>query len=157
MIRLQHTLSPSPCAKKQWVMRRDHNIQFCWSLSRDINNSYRRARTYSPEPSITLQNIHKSVINPSKIPRIFYTNWQSKNNNTRAEKMRLQNDENHNNWFSKLPYACPRDWGTCAFRQVKVTCSCRTYVIGVFYTMLKCYLKWDIRIQFYSSKIVSFY
>ena len=29
------------------------NIQFCWSLSRDNNNSCRRARTYSSEPSIT--------------------------------------------------------------------------------------------------------
>ena len=90
--------------RRDLLLRRNVcNIQFCWSLTRDINNSYRGARTYSPEPSITLQNIHKSVINPSKIPRIFYTNWQNKNNITRAEKIRLQNDENHNNWFSKLP------------------------------------------------------
>ena len=90
--------------RRDLLLRRNVcNIQFCWSLTRDINNRYRGARTYSPEPSITLQNIHKSVINPSKIPRIFYTNWQNKNNNTRAEKIRLQNDENHNNWFSKLP------------------------------------------------------
>ena len=54
--------------RRDLLLRRNVcNIQFCWSLSKDINNSYRRARTYSPKPSITLQNIHKSVINPVNI------------------------------------------------------------------------------------------
>lgn len=99
MVRLQHTLLPSPCAKKQWIMQRDL-ITFLYKKNikrterkcshmksagivpatyssldnyrETFNNSCtRRARTHSPEPFTTLRTIHKLVVTWQRMTRNF--------------------------------------------------------------------------------------